>query len=124
MAEMRVCPNDSEPVIFTTKYPGHEYVCLGCGWLGGVLGTPTAPVTPELVAKADARQAEFDAEHGLRAPRQDVPRPTCNGCGVEAEGRLDHSGKPAHWFSRTRDGRTEYACSRDCIPARELVLPW
>lgn len=122
--EIRVCPNDGSPVIFTFKYPGHEYVCPQCGWLGGVLGTPIAVATPELIARADEVQAAWDEKEGIKPPPQDVPRPTCNGCGVVAEGRLDSTGKPAHWFSRTRDRVTEYACSRHCIPAREMVMPW
>jgi hypothetical protein len=124
VAALRTCPVDGEPVIFTFKFPGHEYVCIVCGWLGGVLGTPMSPATPERVERHDVLLAEFNAKHGIAPAPQDVPRPTCNGCGVVAEGSLDHSGKPAHWYSRTKDGVTSYACSKSCIPPREMVMPW
>lgn len=128
--EIRVCPKDGEPVIFTFEFPGAEYACVVCEWTGGVLGVPRAPATAERQARFDELTERYEAERaerrGLPAPEpapQDVPRPTCSGCGTVAEGRLDHSGKPAHWFSRTIDHVTQYACSRGCINDG-MVMPW
>lgn len=55
----------------------------------------------------------------------DTPIPTCAGCGKQPEPSTPlPGGKPSHWFARTRDGHTEYACTRDCIPRNEMVMPW
>jgi hypothetical protein len=130
IAMLRVCPRDGAPVVFTFEFPGAEYHCVECGWLGDIFGPGRAPATPDLVARFDTLSDRYEAERAERtgrpAPRpapQDVPRPTCGGCGAVAEGRLDHSGKPAHWYSRTRDGVKQYACSRGCIK-EGAVLPW
>lgn len=129
--EMRVCPKDGCPLIFTMEFPGAEYVCLDCGGTYGVLGPPRAAATPALIARHDELVERYEIERAERTgrpapppPPQDIPRPTCGGCGVVAEGRLDYDGKPSHWYSRTRDGVTSYACSRACIPADQFVLPW
>lgn len=118
--EIKVCPVDGEPVIFTFKYPGHEYVCLVCGWLGGVLGTPHAAATPERVRRHAELKAQYDEANGVR-PEPPLPEtPICQGCGAEAP--TPH--KPPHWFAAGRGDKTRYACSRECIPSREMVLPW
>jgi hypothetical protein len=119
LGELRTCPNDGEPVIFTFKYPGHEYVCTVCGWLGGVLGTPTSQATPERVARAAELLAAFNAENGV-TPEPDLPEhPKCKGC--DAVAPTPH--KPPHWYTRTIGGVTEYACSRAHIDGG-TIAPW
>jgi hypothetical protein len=120
---IKVCPSDGEPVVFTFEYPGKEYLCVACGWLGGIFGPREAQATEDLVARRDQVLADYEESRGLTPPDQDRPRPSCKGCGETATGRLDPSGKPAHWYCRTVDGVTEYACSRACISGG-TVLPW
>lgn len=120
---IKVCPRDSEPVVFTFEHPGAEYLCVACGWRGDIFGPRGAPASEELIARQDELTGQFEEERGLKPPDQDRPHPSCVGCGVTATGRLDHSGKPPHWFVRTIDGVTEHACSRSCIPSG-LVMPW
>lgn len=122
-ASIKVCPLDGEPVVFTLKHPGAEYLCVICGWLGGIFGPGEVEATADLIARRDVLVARYEQSLGLRPPEQDRPHPSCTGCDVTATGRLDHSGKPAHWYSRTVDGVTEYACSRGCIKSGS-VLPW
>ena len=120
---IKVCPRDGEPVVFTFEQPGYEYLCVACGWRGDIFSPRAASATADLVARSDELAEEFEQARGLRSPDQDRPHPSCVGCGVTATGRLDGSGKPAHWYCRTIDGVTEYACSRGCIPSG-MVLPW
>lgn len=130
---IRVCPLDGEPVVFTFEYPGHEYVCVVCGWKGGVLGHHDRRATAALIARATELSDRYEAERAERegrpppVPSQDEGTPpTCAGCGAVGSGRLV-GGKPPHWYSRTpiATGVTEYACSRVCIPSGTgLVLPW
>lgn len=127
---MKVCPRCGEPVVFTFEFRGAEHYCVECEWKGGIFDAAEAPATPERIERHGVLSDRYDVESAARMgraapepPSQDVPRPTCDGCGVVAEGRMQGD-KPAHWFSRTRDGVTEYACSRECIPEREAVMPW
>lgn len=122
VGELRTCPTDGEPVIFTFKHPGHEYVCVVCGWLGGVLGTPRTPATPELLARYDVLLAQFNEAHGITPPPPLPEPPKCQGCGAVAPGPR----KPPHWYARTKDGVEVYVCALACIPAddRALVAPW
>lgn len=120
---IKVCPRDSEPVVFTFENPGAEWLCVVCDWKGGVLSAREVEPTPEAVARRDALMAEFEQARGITPPDQDRPRPSCRGCGQLAEGRLDGSGKPAHWYMRTRDAVTEYACSLSCTDGG-MVMPW
>ena len=120
---IKVCPVDGEPVVFTFEHPGNEYLCVVCGWKGDIFGPLEADATDDLATRRDEVLAEFEQERGLRSPDQDRPHPSCVGCGVTATGRLDGSGKPAHWYCRTINGITEYACSRGCISGG-MVLPW
>lgn len=120
---IKVCPSCSEPVVFTFEYSGNEYFCVACGWKGSIFAPMSAPATEELIARHDELSAEYEQSRGLESPNQDRIRPSCGGCGAVATGRLDHDGKPAHWYSRTRDGVTEYACSRSCI-SEGAVMPW
>ena len=130
LGTIKVCPRDSEPVIFTMEFPGIEYVCVECGWQGDVFAPDGAPATAERQERYAVLLDRYEDERAGRTgrpkpkpPRQDVPRPICKGCGTTAEGPLDHSGKPAHWFTRTIDRKTEYACSRACI-TEGTVAPW
>lgn len=117
--ELRTCPNDGEPVIFTFENPGHEYVCTQCGWMGGVLGTPRSPATDALVGRHAELLAAFNEKRGIR-PEPTLPaNPVCGGC--KAVAPTPH--KPPHWFVRTKDGVDQYACCRDCI-TDGMVLPW
>lgn len=120
---VKVCPKDQEPVVFTFETPGAEWLCMVCGWTGDVFAARETEATAGIVARRDELLAEHERARGIEPPAQDQPRPSCTGCGAEAQGRLDHSGKPAHWFMRTIDGVTEYACSRGCI-SEGLVMPW
>lgn len=126
---INVCPVDGEPVVFTFEFPGAEYHCPACGWIGGTPHGMSEPATIELAEHAarvvrDYRHA-YAARLGRPAPVDDVegPRPVCVGCGKTAEGPMEGN-KPAHWFVRKRDGVDEFACSRDCIPASESILLW
>lgn len=125
---LSVCPTCTEPVIFTFEFPRVEYVCVECGWMGGVMMQSRAPATPE----RQARYAELNAKYREQAaargyvvtePAAAANPPTCGGCDKVAEGPLSGD-KPPHWFSRTKDGVTTYACSRGCIPKGDKVLPW
>ena len=127
---LKVCSKDGEPLVFTFEFPGAEYVCVTCGALYGVLGVPTAPATAEIQERYaelhdryEAARAEREGRPAPKPTPQDGPRPSCHGCGDVADGRLDSTGKPPHWYSRTIDGVTQYACSRDCITSG-TVAPW
>ena len=126
---VNVCPRCHEPVVFTFEFAGAEYYCVGCHWQGGVFAQDRAAVTPALLRRQveveDLYEIESAARQGREphpAPSQDGSRPTCSGCGKIAEGRLE-GGKPAHWYARTVNDVTEYACSRACITDGG-VLPW
>lgn len=127
--KLKCCPRDGEPVVFTFEFPGAEYYCVVCGWKGDVVSPKGVPATPKLAERYSELSDRYEAERAQRtgapppppAP-QDVPRPSCSGCGKVAEGRLDHSGKPPHWYSRTIDGFTEHACSRSCISTGMVAL--
>lgn len=120
--EIRTCPNDGEPVIFTLENPGHEYVCTVCGWVGGVLGTPRSLATDALVNRHRELLDAFNEARGIRPERPLPTVPKCQGCGADAPS--PH--KPPHWFTRTPcgDGEPIYACSRSCIKDDAMVLPW
>lgn len=128
---MKVCPRDGEPVVFTFEFPGAEHYCVVCGGKYGIFGVPEAEATVELQERMAELQDQYDRERsertGLPMPRRDDPprqKPVCGGCGKTAELVPSGEDKPRHWYSRTRDGVTSYACSRGCIPEREGVLPW
>lgn len=128
--KVKVCPRCGEPVVFTFEFRGAEHYCVECEWKGGIFDANEAAATPARVARfgelEDRYEVESAARRGLPAPEppsQDGPRPTCSGCGVVAVGPM-RGDKPAHWFSRTRDGVTEFACSRECIPSNQAVMPW
>lgn len=126
--QIKVCGRCGEPVVFTFEFPGIEYHCVACGWGCGVLGVPQAPATDALMARYAELHDQYERERAERTgepvrPREERQAPTCGGCGKVATGPLDGD-KPAHWYSRTRDGETQYACSTDCIPADEMVMPW
>jgi hypothetical protein len=120
---LKVCPADGEPVVFTFEHPGTEYLCITCDWRGDIFGPSEVAATADLIARRDVVLAKYEQVRGIDPPDQDRPRPSCNGCGVTVTGRLDHSGKPAHWYMRTIDGVTQYACSRECT-GDGAVLPW
>ena len=120
---IKVCRNDAEPVVFTFENDGAEWLCVVCGWTGGLFDAREVDATLEMAARRDQLLAEYEHERGLKPPDQDVARPTCSGCSTQAEGRLDALGKPAHWYVRRRDGVSEFACSRDCI-GDGMVMPW
>lgn len=127
---INVCPRDGEPVVYTFEFRGAEFYCVVCDWRGGTPHYVNAPATPELAARAAELSERYERERAQREGRpapepadQDVERPTCGGCGKTADGPVDRTGKPAHWYSRTIDSVTEYACSRDCINVG-MVAPW
>lgn len=130
LGEIKTCPRCGEPVVFTFEFRGYEYLCVECAWKGDIFGPSASTATPERVARRDELAERYEVESAERAgrpaptpPPQDVPRPVCKTCGAVAEGRLDHSGKPAHWFTRTPIGGVpEYACSRPCIDGP--AMPW
>ena len=134
MSDIRVCQVDGEPLVFTFDYPGHEYVCVVCRDLEGIFGE-RRPATPALAARLNELTEHYERwraeQRGqvYRAPQcvgePGIVAPTCGACGAQPEsGTPLVGGKPRHWFSRTRDGATQFACSRSCIPANEMVLPW
>lgn len=133
-ADLRVCQRDGEPLVFTFEFPGAEYVCVVCDGKEDIFGA-RAKATDE----RQRRHAELHEQyHRAYAERRGVPydpspkvgdpgveTPTCKACGAQPPtGTVLVSGKPPAWFSRSRDGVTEYACGRACIPERESVMPW
>lgn len=133
MSDIRVCERDGEPLVFTFEFPGAEYHCLTCGGHEDIFGNK-APATPERALRLAEVTEQYDRAYAERRGVGYVPKPvagdegvtlpTCGGCGAILEpGIALDSGKPRHWFSRTIDGVTEYACSRSCIN-EGAVLPW
>lgn len=56
------CPKDGEPLIFTFKYPGAEFVCMVCGGMFGFLAPrPKDSSTPGLAERHEYLQTQFDA---------------------------------------------------------------
>lgn len=128
---MKVCPRDGEPVIFTLEFRGAEYVCIECGWLGGVFSPSEVPADhgmalrhAELRERYEAERAERTGRPAPKPPPQDIDPPVCQGCGAVAEPPFDYGGKPTNWFSRKPiGGEWQYACSRACI-TEGLVSPF
>ena len=52
----------------------------------------------------------------------------CDECGKREKGWANHLGdwfKPPKWYQRTENGKTQVACSRECIEKiGGLVAPW
>lgn len=133
-SDLRVCMNDGEPLVWTFEFPGAEFHCVVCGGNEDTFGG-RAPATVERQLRLDELREQYERGRAERlgfvydpSPKvgdDDVEIPTCNGCGAQPPmGVTLISGKPYAWFARTRDGVTEYACSRECIPEREAVMPW
>lgn len=135
MSDVPVCRIDGEPLVFTFEFPGAEYVCVVCGVKEDIF-PHKVETTPELVARhaelSERYHREYAERRGMPPPRPTrkvgdpgVSVPVCVGCGKVPElGTVIDGDKPALWFSRTVDGRTEYACSRACIPDKQPVAPW
>ena len=126
--ELRVCPRDGEPIIYTFEFPGVERYCVVCGWTGDIFAGRTVPPTPGLVARhvelTDRYERERSERTGLPIPERREPQgepPVCSGCGAVAQPPFDGD-KPAHWYARTIDGVKQFACSRDCTDGP--VMPW
>lgn len=133
-ADMRVCANDGEPLVWTFEFRGAEYYCVVCHGHEDTFGC-RAPATADLQLRHTELREQYER---ARAERRGVPYepdpkagdagvdvPTCSSCGATPEpGVALVDGKPPAWFSRTRDGVTEFACSRSCIPEKEAILPW
>lgn len=133
-SDLRVCQRDGEPLVWTFEFPGAEYHCVACGGHEDVFGR-RAPATVDLQRRHDEMNEQYQRAYAERrgVPYNPDPKvgddgvavPTCNGCGATPEvGIALIGGKPKAWFSRSRDGVTEYACGRSCIPEREAVMPW
>lgn len=134
VSDLRVCQRDAEPLVWTFEFPGAEYYCVVCGGHEDTFGR-RAPATPDLQRRHDELHEQYERGRSERLGREYRPdpkvgdpgvvAPICNGCGATPElGIVLISGKPKAWFSRSRDGATEFACSRSCIPEREAVMPW
>lgn len=134
VGDVRVCQRDGEPLVWTFEFAGSEWYCVICGGHEDLFGN-RAPSTPERLRRLDELTEQYERDRAERQGKDYQPRPkvgddgvavpTCGGCGATPEpGRALHDGKPKAWYSRTIDGITSYACSRDCIPEREAVLPW
>lgn len=134
MSDIRVCRNDGEPLVWTFEFSGAEWYCVACGGNEDLFGSRAA-ATPERLRRLDKLTEQY--ERGLAERRgteyrphpkvgdKGVAVPTCGGCGKTPKvGIVLMNGKPSGWFSREREGVTEYACSRACIPEREMVMPW
>lgn len=59
---MATCPRDDTPLISTLAFTYKEFVCLECGGQFGFVEPKPAEETPELSARYEALQAEWD-EH-------------------------------------------------------------
>ena len=133
MSDIRICRNDGEPLVFTIEFPGAEFYCPACQSTEGVFGARAA-ATPALISRLAQATERYGRDRAERTGRpydpppitgDGTPIPTCAGCGKQPEPSTPlPGGKPSHWFARTRDGHTEYACTRDCIPRNEMVMPW
>lgn len=125
-----VCGNETcgEPVVFTFEFPGAEYHCVACGWLGGIFDPPRVAATPGRVARYYELAGRYENERiarGGQPHRAEEPAapPTCVTCGATPDVPFQGD-KPIHWYRATRNGVTQYACSPMCIPADEIVMPW
>ncbi len=110
VSDMRVCGRCGEPLILTMEFAGYEYLCGACGHKEGIFGA-RAGATADRQLRLDELTEAYERDRAARGGLEYRPRPKVGG-------------KPLAWFSRERDGSTEYACSRSCIPEREEVLPW
>jgi hypothetical protein len=61
---MATCPRDDTPLIGTGAFRGAEFFCLTCGGKFGFLAPKPAEATPELNARYEALQAEWDEHVG------------------------------------------------------------
>ena len=78
-APMATCPRCREPLIFTFRFQGKEFICMGCGRLWGFVEPIPAESTPELEARYRELKAKWDKE----------PRGTAPGGGGDVS-RLQH----------------------------------
>lgn len=125
---IKTCPPCGKPVVSTFEFAGAEYLCPACGWLGEIFHPRETPATEELAAAFAEAERLYDVQRAERTGRpipatsEQRPAPTCSGCGEVAP--LPFTGdKPSWWYSRTKGGVTEYACSSDCIK-EGARLPW
>ena len=61
-APMATCPSCGEPLIMTLKFPGKEFVCVGCRRTWGFLDPTPVESTPELDARYQELKAKWDNE--------------------------------------------------------------
>ncbi|HEY1690084.1 MAG TPA: hypothetical protein VGF95_14610 [Solirubrobacteraceae bacterium] len=64
--KMAMCPSCNEPLISTFAFRGYEFYCLCCGRHLEFLKPVGAEVTPELTARQEALQAEWDEHAGRK----------------------------------------------------------
>lgn len=64
--KMALCPRCEAPLISTMAFRRYEFCCLECGHLCGFLDPHGAEPTPELEARYQALQAEWDEHVGGR----------------------------------------------------------
>jgi hypothetical protein len=62
-APMACCPKDGEPLISTLRWRGAEFFCMVCKTKYGFLSPTPKDVTPELQARHDELQEQFEREY-------------------------------------------------------------
>jgi len=66
-APMAICPHCREPLIGTFRFPGKEFICMGCDRLWGFVEPIPAEATPELEARYQELKAKWHAERKAQA---------------------------------------------------------
>lgn len=57
---MATCPLDDEPLVFTFEFRGAEFVCMVCGRKYGYMAPKPAKDTPELRARLEELEAQYE----------------------------------------------------------------
>lgn len=88
---MATCPRDGAPLIATLVFRKAEFYCLECGARLGFLSPRAAEPTPELNARYEALQAEWDEHAGSKLNVGQWWLERCEQCKPGGEYHAEHA---------------------------------
>jgi hypothetical protein len=85
------CPNCGTPLIFTFAFSYAEYYCLRCGGKFGMFDVGAKDATPELAARLEELQAEWDEHASGKLLSGGVMLRACETCTTTGKPHLGHA---------------------------------